>query len=85
MESTAKSRRKFRFRATILIPASMVLAFAQVPSGSLGGTVLDESEAAIQGAKVSVKNQDTALQRSVTSGTRQLERCLAASTSCHLP
>ena len=47
----------------------MVLALAQVPSGSLGGTVLDESEAAIQGAKVSVKNQDTALQRSVTSGT----------------
>jgi len=61
MESTTKSRGKFLFRATVLIPTSMVLAFAQVPSGSLGGMVLDESEAAIQGAKVSVKNQDTAL------------------------
>ena len=38
MESKAKSQRKFLFRATVLIPASMVLAFAQVPSGSLGGT-----------------------------------------------
>lgn len=68
MESKARNRRKFLFRATVLIPVSMVLAFAQTPSGSLGGTVLDESEAAIPDAKVTVTNQDTAFERSVTSG-----------------
>src|ERR1700687_3155553 len=68
MESKAKSRCKFLFRATVLIPAGMALAFAQAPSGSLGGTVLDESEAAIPDAKATEDNQDTAFERSVTSG-----------------
>ena len=65
----AKSQLSLIFRATVLIPTSVILAFAQIPSGSLGGTVLDESDAAIHNAKVTVVNKDSALQRSVTSGT----------------
>lgn len=61
-----RSRRVFLFWATVLVP---VLTLAQVPTGSLGGVVLDESEAAIQQAKVTVVNRDTGAQRSVVSGT----------------
>ena len=60
-----RSRRVFLFWATVLVP---VLTLAQVPTGSLGGVVLDESEAAIQQAKVTVVNRDTGAQRSVVSG-----------------
>jgi Carboxypeptidase regulatory-like domain len=61
-------RRAFIPRCVFLIPASVFLTFAQVPSGSLSGTVFDESEAVIRDAKVTAVNQETGLQRSVTTG-----------------
>ncbi len=64
----AKWRYYFLFRVTVLVPALAILTFGQVPTGSLGGTVLDETEAVIPDAKVTVINQDTAFQRSVSSG-----------------
>ena len=64
----AKCRHNFLFQVTVLVPALAIFTFGQVPTGSLGGTVLDESEAVIPDAKVTVTNQDTAFQRLVTSG-----------------
>lgn len=61
-------RRAFIPRSVFLIPASVFLTFAQVPSGSLSGTIFDESEAVIRDAKVTAVNQETGLQRSVTTG-----------------
>lgn len=68
MKSWARSRCSFLLHATVFIPATVLLAFGQVPTGSVGGMVFDETEAVIQNAKVTVVNQETALQRSVTSG-----------------
>ena len=68
MARWATCRHYFLFRVTVLVPGLAILTFGQVPTGSLGGTVLDESEAMIPEANVDVTNQDTAFQRSVTSG-----------------
>jgi hypothetical protein len=68
MTRWANCRHNFLFQVTVLIPTIAILTFGQIPNGSLGGTVLDESEAVIPNAKVTVTNQDTAFQRSVTSG-----------------
>src|ERR1700693_688145 len=67
MKSNVRGRRISLFRATVLLATSAVLAFPEVPTGALGGTVLDQSEAAIQGAKVTVVNRDTGSQRSASS------------------
>lgn len=68
MQSKARSRWSFLFWATLVMPASVVLMLGQVPTGSVRGVVLDESDAAIPGAKVTAVNRDTGAQRWVMSG-----------------
>jgi hypothetical protein len=65
----ARNRRGFLFWASVLAQANVVVVLGQIPTGSLGGVVLDESAAAIQAAKVTVVNTETGLQRSVPSAT----------------
>ncbi|MBL8215423.1 MAG: TonB-dependent receptor [Bryobacterales bacterium] len=45
------------------------LVFAQIPTGTITGTVFDESEAVIRDARIIAANQDTGLRRTASSGT----------------
>jgi len=65
MKGTPRARRISLFGTTVLIAASVAPTFPQIPSGSIGGTVVDESDAAIQGARVTVVHRETGFQRSV--------------------
>ena len=57
----------FIFRAIVALAISVVPSFPQVPTGTIGGAVLDQSEAVIQDAKVTVVNHETGAQRSANS------------------
>ncbi len=50
-----------------LILSSFGMAFAQSSTGSISGTVLDEKQAVIPGATVTVRNVDTGFSRTATS------------------
>jgi hypothetical protein len=54
--------------SAVLIYLTAPLSFAQIPTGTLTGTVFDESEAVIRDARVMATNQDTGLQRTASSG-----------------
>src|SRR5687767_9144191 len=60
-----RNRRGFLFWASVLAQANVAVVLGQIPTGSLGGVVLDESAAAIQASKVTVVNTETGLRRSV--------------------
>lgn len=64
------SQTAFRLVALLLVLASAVPAGAQVLYGSLTGTVLDASSAAVPGAKVDAVNMATGLARSTTTDER---------------
>jgi hypothetical protein len=61
-----RNRRDFLFWVLLML-GSLGKVLGQVPTGSVGGVVLDESSAAIQGAKVTVVNKETGSQRSALS------------------
>jgi outer membrane receptor protein involved in Fe transport len=59
--------------ATLLVIAVVVLvapvAFAQTETGTVTGTITDQSSAAVSGAKIEVKSVDSGLTRSTVSGS----------------
>lgn len=55
------------FLLAILIATSLNRLFAQIPTGNLAGSIVDESDAVIRGAKVTVLNQETGLRYSALS------------------
>src|SRR6266850_1662084 len=57
----------FLSRAMAALAISVVPSFPQVPTGTIGGAVLDQSEAVIRDAKVIVLNRETGAQRSANS------------------
>jgi hypothetical protein len=63
-----RNRRDFLFWVLLML-GSLGAVLGQVPTGSVGGVVLDESSAAIQGAKVTVVNKENGSQRSALSGS----------------
>ncbi len=65
-------RRIFLSRAIVALAISAIPSFPQVPTGTIGGAVLDQSEAVIQDAKVTVVNRETGAQRSANSDSAGL-------------
>lgn len=55
-------------RAILLMSTFAILSLAQVPTGSLSGSVADETDAAIKNAKITVTNQETGVQRTAVTG-----------------
>src|ERR1700687_1730241 len=53
----------------VLLPLTSLSIFAQVPTGTILGTVKDPSGALITGAMITIRNVDTGDRRTVTSGT----------------
>src|SRR6266496_1951682 len=49
------------------IAALLVAAFAQVPTGTISGVVLDESGAVVANAQVTITHKDSGATRSITS------------------
>ena len=72
MKCKERARHIFLFRAIVLLAISVVPSFPQVPTGTIGGTVLDQSEAAIQDANVTAVNRETGAQRSANSDSAGL-------------
>ena len=66
MKRTDRSRRIFLPRAIVALAISVVPSFPQVPTGTIGGAMLDPSEAAIQDASVTVVSRESGAQRSAT-------------------
>lgn len=62
-----KSSRSFLLRVILPFAGSAIIAFAQVPVGTIGGVVLDPSEAAIQDAQITIVNRETHAERSASS------------------
>jgi len=62
--------KKFQILAflAILVTSSFMAVFAQSTTGSISGTVADESQALIPNATVTVNNTDTGLTRTVQTG-----------------
>src|SRR3989449_7303122 len=54
--------------------AGSVPAAAQYTTGSLGGTVVDQTGALVPGAKLTVQNADTSFTQSVSTGDRKSTR-----------
>ena len=67
MKCKERFRRNFLPRAIVAFAVSVVPSFPQVPTGTIGGAVLDQSEAAIQGANITVVNRETGAQRLANS------------------
>ena len=64
-----KTRRTILSLATLTLAMLSQLAFAQLLQGTLNGTVLDPSQAAVPGATITVTNNATATTRDATAGT----------------
>src|SRR5437660_1427674 len=60
--------RRFVLCLGILIMMSSVAALGQLTTGTIAGTVTDQSGAAIPGATVTLKNTDTGISRTVQTG-----------------
>lgn len=54
--------------SAVLVHLAASLVFGQIPTGTITGTVFDESEAVIRDARIIATNQDTGLQRTASSG-----------------
>jgi len=61
---------------TVLVCSLATAAFAQAPTGTIEGTVVDTTAAALAGAKVSVRNLDTGFTRETTSAADGFYRLL---------
>jgi Carboxypeptidase regulatory-like domain/TonB dependent receptor len=55
-------------RALVLVLLASFASFAQLPTGTVLGTVKDASGASVPGATVTIQNSDTGLTRNVTTG-----------------
>ena len=55
-------------RMALMLWFSGAIALAQVPTGGLGGVILDGTDAVVQNAQITVSNPDSSLRRSATSG-----------------
>ena len=71
METCRRSglRNPFIWMAWVIIPLMSLSIFAQVPTGTILGTVKDPSGAVIAGAAITVRNVDTGDRRTAASGT----------------
>ena len=58
-----------QLRSLLLIPALVACAFAQAPTGTITGTVTDESGAVIPNATVTITSKSTDASRTLTTGT----------------
>ena len=58
--------------AAVLLVVSTTVATAQAPTGTIAGTVLDQQNAVLPGATITVKNTATGLTRTAASSTSQL-------------
>ena len=66
--------KKFQILAflAILVTSSFMAVFAQSTTGSISGTVADESQALIPNATVTVNNTDTGLTRTAQTANATL-------------
>ncbi len=60
------------FLLALLVHTYPILLFSQIPTGNLGGSIVDESEAVIRRAKVTVLNQENGLRYSNVSNDNGL-------------
>jgi hypothetical protein len=58
---------RLRSKIYLLWLALAVTAMGQAPTGGISGVVMDESGAVVPGAKLSISNLDTGLNRELTS------------------
>ncbi|HYL38390.1 MAG TPA: carboxypeptidase-like regulatory domain-containing protein [Bryobacteraceae bacterium] len=66
------SKLKLTFSLLVLGLAALVSSYAQVPTGTISGTVTDESGAVIPGAAVTITNKATGSARSLTTNAEGL-------------
>ena len=64
MKCKERVRGFFFSRVIVALVISVVPSFPQVPTGTIEGAVLDQSEAVIEDAKVTVVNRETGALRS---------------------
>ena len=78
-------RRIFLSRAIVALAISAIPSFPQVPTGTIGGAVLDQSEAVIQDAKVIVLNRETGAQAGFRHGAISSGRSATGDFMAPLP
>jgi hypothetical protein len=60
------------YRLRVCVFACVAVALAQAPVGSLTGTAHDASGGVMPGVAITVTNQDTGLQRRISTSTEEL-------------
>ena len=69
-EEERMSRKGLCSRVVVILLLAASVAFAQVTTGTISGTVTDATGAVVPGAEVTVKNVDTGITRIMTTDER---------------